>query len=272
MKPFVRWLGGKRRLAARVVELLGVPPPGSRYFEPFAGSGAVFFHLRSLGWPGRAVLCDVNADLVALYRAVRDDVEELIAAFDGVIRDKDLYLALRDVDPETLGPLDRAARTYYINRCAFNGVWRVNKAGGYNVPYAELKGPLVDADALRVASSALRFGEGTELVEGEYFDGLNGRVRRGDRVYFDPPYLGTFSAYSCTAGTRYLPRLLSAALRGWSRTLALESSSRCRTCRRSGRSGRAGSWSKSRSVAAWRRTATDDRPRACSQSCARVAE
>jgi DNA adenine methylase len=206
-KPFVRWLGGKRRLAARVVELLGMPPPGARYFEPFVGSGAVFFHLRSLGWPGRAVLCDVNADLIALYRAIRDDVEELIAAFDGVTRDKDLYLALRSVDPDTLGPIDRAARTYYLNRCAFNGVWRVNRAGGYNVPYAALKGPLVDVDALRAASSAFQFGEGTELVDEPYWAALY-RIQHGDRVYFDPPYLGTFSAYSSRGWDEQASRML----------------------------------------------------------------
>ncbi len=214
-KPFVRWAGGKRRLAPKIIELLGVPKPGGRYFEPFVGGGAVFFYLRSLGWEGRAVLGDVNEDLIALYRAVRDDVEGLIAAFAGVGRDRDLYLLLRAVDPSTLSPLERAVRALYLNRCAVNGIWRVNQAGGYNVPYAELRGPLVDEVTLRAASEALRVGEGTELVSGRFHELLD-LTGRGDRVYLDPPYLNSFVGYSVGGWSTYLSeRLEWWASRAW---------------------------------------------------------
>lgn len=204
-QPFVRWLGGKRRLAARVLDILGTPEPYGRYFEPFLGGGAVFFALRERGYDGPALLSDVNADLVALYCVVRDQLDDLLDALDGCQRDKALYLGLRTVDPEQLSELDRAARAYYLNRCAVNGIWRVNKKGGYNVPYSAKKGPLVDEARLRAASTALQgaeiiCGDGGELLERGIVAPLVevSTGRAGDRVFLDPPYLKTFTGY--TAG------------------------------------------------------------------------
>jgi DNA adenine methylase len=196
-QPFVRWLGGKRRLAGRVLDLLGQPEPGGRFFEPFLGGGAVFFALRAARYDGPALLSDVNTDLVVLYRVVRDQLDDLLEALAGWPRDKAVYYALRAVDPEYLGDVDRAARAYYLNRCAVNGIWRVNQKGRYNVPYAKLKGPLVDEARLRAASTALQGAViGPANVIGDINPFVEWNAGEGDRVFLDPPYLGTFTGYS----------------------------------------------------------------------------
>jgi len=194
MMPFVRWPGGKRKLAPRVLE--HIPRKLERLVEPFAGGAAVFFTL--CGREKRAVpvwLNDANGDLMALYRTVRDNVEGLIAELGEVEADKALYYALRNMEHNELLRLDdhdRGARAYYLNRCAFNGVWRVNSTGGMNVPYGRTPKPLADAVALRAASSVL---QGATLTHGSFvwvFEGL----RPGDVVYLDPPYPGGFTSYT----------------------------------------------------------------------------
>lgn len=195
-KPFLRWAGGKRRLAPVIVErILPLLGEGGQYFEPFLGSGAVFFELRKQGWEGHALLSEFNEDLIWLYRCVQDPV--CLKALTGQLlvwhSDPFTYLLVREFLPHN--GLGAAARVYYLNRCGFNGLWRVNKDGRYNVPYGRPEcddRPVCDEATLLAASKALH------LAELEYCDleQAIARARKGDVVYCDPPYPGGFTAYT----------------------------------------------------------------------------
>lgn len=182
--PIVKWVGGKTRLLPEIAARL--PRGHGRYFEPFAGGAAVFFHLA----PRAAVLADRNADLIATYRAVAADPEGVIRRL-AIHRDahgEDHYYATRarwnDRDV-AWSPLDRAATFIYLNRTCYNGLYRVNRSGGFNVPMGRYKNPLVcDAEGLRAASRVLA---GTTLLCADYRAAV-AEARAGDLVYFDPPY------------------------------------------------------------------------------------
>ncbi len=181
--PIVKWVGGKGKLAG---ELLG-RAPGSyrRYFEPFVGGAALFFRLQ----PRAAWLSDVNADLIACYRAVKDDVEPVIAALERhrAAHSIEYYYAVREGWNAGAAPgaAERAAAFIYLNKTCYNGLWRVNSRGLFNVPAGRYVNPgIVDAERLRAASAALR----TAVFEVGPFERVLDEARRGDFVYFDPPY------------------------------------------------------------------------------------
>ncbi|MCC6553747.1 MAG: DNA adenine methylase [Polyangiaceae bacterium] len=178
-RPFLKWAGGKTQLLPRIQPLL--PRRLKRYFEPFAGGAALFFHLR----PRRALLSDINAELVDCYLAVRDSVEDLIEALKRHRYDEEHYYAVRDLDPRELPLVERAARTIFLNRTGFNGLYRVNRAGNFNVPFGRfLKPNFCDEKNLRACSAALR---GADLRVRD-FTAVRDLADRGDFVYFDPPY------------------------------------------------------------------------------------
>jgi DNA adenine methylase len=182
--PIVKWVGGKTRLLPEIAARL--PRTYGRYFEPFCGGAAVFFHLA----PGAAVIADRNADLIATYKAVAGDAEGVIRRL-AIHRDahgERHYYATRARwnDPGVAwSPLDRAATFIYLNRTCYNGLYRVNRAGGFNVPMGRYKNPLVcDADGLRAASRALA---AADIRNADYRTAV-ADARAGDLVYFDPPY------------------------------------------------------------------------------------
>lgn len=178
-QPFVKWVGGKRALLTQLEALF--PRSFERYFEPFVGGGAVFFHLQ----PETATLADYNADLINAYRVVRDNVEELIAHLHAHRNDEEYYYMMRGLDPETLGPVEQASRLIFLNRTCFNGLYRVNSKGIFNVPFGKHKNPnICNEEVLRGASFALR---GTRLRHKPYMAVLE-EARPGDFIYFDPPY------------------------------------------------------------------------------------
>ena len=178
-KPFVKWAGGKRQLLGDIVAR--VPKLTGRYFEPFVGGGAVFFHLR----PPRAVLSDGNAELIDCFRAVREEVRAVVAALRLHRYERDHFYAVRALEPETLTLAERAARTIFLNRTCFNGLYRVNSKGRFNVPFGRYTNPtIVDPANLRACSRALRRAR----VECAPFQSVLGEARRGDFIYFDPPY------------------------------------------------------------------------------------
>ena len=151
-----------------------------RYFEPFLGGGSFFF---SLG-PAQAVLGDVNPELIGAYQAIKDDVEGVISVLKRYPHTKEFYYRLRQQKPR-LGPT-RAARMIYLNRTCWNGLYRVNRKGQFNVPFGRYEKPTIcDEDRLRAATRALR---NVRLVCGDFEDSLKG-ARRGDLVYLDPPYV-----------------------------------------------------------------------------------
>lgn len=182
--PIVKWAGGKTKLLPELGRRM--PTRYRRYFEPFFGGGALFFHLQ----PKVAILGDYNRDLVNMYRCVAWNVEGVIRRLGDhrSAHGHDYYYAMREAwnDAErSWGNVDRAAAFIYLNKTCFNGLWRVNKRGAFNVPMGRYKDPRIFCpDALRAASVLLRR---TELHRGSYQDCAL-RAEAGDFVYFDPPY------------------------------------------------------------------------------------
>lgn len=186
-KPFLKWAGGKRQLlhelVPRTTEHLG---PG-RYHEPFVGGGALFFELYGLGRLGRkhAYLSDTNPRLIETYGAVQHDVEAVIEHLrdHAANHSHDYYYEVRATVPDTFAT--RAARIIYLNRTCFNGLFRENKRGEFNVPIGRYANPRIcNEENLRAVSAALQ----RATVACESFDVVVRRAKPGDFVYFDPPY------------------------------------------------------------------------------------
>ncbi|MGH9496676.1 MAG: DNA adenine methylase [Candidatus Sulfotelmatobacter sp.] len=179
MTTFLRWAGSKRRLIPRLMEV--VPPNFDRYVEPFAGSACLFFALR----PPRAILGDINGDLVDCYRALKADVEAVINLLTSFRCTEPEYYQVRNQDTCAETRERRAARFIYLNRLCFNGLYRTNRQGRFNVPYGGQKaGALPRPELLRECSRSLGH---TKLHAGS-FEKTLGKVRRNDFVYIDPPY------------------------------------------------------------------------------------
>jgi DNA adenine methylase len=178
--PFVKWAGGKRLLIPNLLRHLPSIESGRRYLEPFLGGGAMFFAL----CPDRALLSDLNAELVEVFEAVRDDVDGVIEALRPMKNDEESYYAARSSRPRK--PTTRAARFIYLNKTCFNGLYRVNTKGEFNVPFGRHGSNLVvcDEPQLRAASRGLSGAE----IEVSDFGPIARRARAGDLVYFDPPY------------------------------------------------------------------------------------
>lgn len=179
----LRWVGGKTRLLPELVARM--PKRYGTYYEPFVGGGALFFRLA----PERAVLADANADLILFYETVRADVEALIGLLEGhrTKHSKAYYYQIReDYNARTISDRESTSRYKYLNATCFNGLWRVNKSGAFNVPMGDLKTPnICDVAALRAASLTLREVE----LRHEDFLVSTCDAMAGDFVYFDPPYV-----------------------------------------------------------------------------------
>jgi DNA adenine methylase len=200
VRPLLKWAGGKRQLLPQLRSYY--PEPFVRYIEPFFGSGAVFFDLLNAGrlQGRRAKLADLNPDLVGCYRAVRDDVEDVIRALDELAREHarrgtDFYYSVRERFNRAraagglrgLSTPDLAAMLIYLNRTGFNGLFRQNRDGEFNVPAGRYDNPRIcDAPHLRrVAAAWQQRGVTIDLAS---FDGTLAEAGRGDFVYCDPPY------------------------------------------------------------------------------------
>lgn len=192
--PILKWAGGKNALIAQFTPHF--PPAGSfrRYFEPFLGGAAVFFHLQ----PRHSFLFDLNPHLIEVYRILRDDVEGLIKALSVHYNDHDYFYKVRAYDPATLSPVERAARFIFLNRTCYNGLYRVNRRGQFNVPFGGYRNPTIcDASRLRAASAALQ-GLHLEVADFEIVLEL---AQGGDLIYFDPPYEPLSATSSFTSYT-----------------------------------------------------------------------
>jgi len=188
MKPVLKWAGGKARLADRIARAFGAGCTGT-YYEPFLGSAAVFLALKSEGRVRRAVLSDVNAKLVEVHIAVRDQVEQVLAELDALSLDgwEDRYYEVRERfnDGPFHGPA-HAARFLWLNRTGYNGLYRENRSGRYNVPRGRHRTVnLPSADHFRRVSELLA---DTELLSVGFEEVLD-QARHGDQVYCDPPYV-----------------------------------------------------------------------------------
>lgn len=179
-RPFIKWAGSKRWLLPRMVEVL--PPTFGTYWEPFLGSGALFFLLA----PARAHLNDKSPELVEAFAAVRDNPRAVLRYLDQMKIGKAEYYRVRK--KRSHGRLKRAAEFIYLNRLCWNGLYRVNADGEFNVPYGKPRSDfLVDRDNLRACTQALA-RRSVRMSVGDFETSLDG-VRSGDLVYLDPPYV-----------------------------------------------------------------------------------
>ena len=198
-KPFVKWVGGKRQLLKQFRELNLYPPEcfnpeSNTYFEPFVGGGAVFFDIL----PKHAELSDTNRELVITYNVIKDNVDGLIKSLKKHIYNKEYYLEVRAQDINELSDIEIASRFIFLNRTGFNGMYRVNKSGQFNVPFGRYKNPLIcDENNLRKVSEAL---QEITITHRDYKDVLK-LAKIGDFIYFDPPYYPLNPTSSFTAYT-----------------------------------------------------------------------
>jgi len=181
--PIVKWAGGKAQLLPIFNHHL--PPKFKRYFEPFVGGGAMFFHLYGQ-YPGlQAFLGDLNDELINCYSAVRDDVDSVIRLLKKHRNEREYFNQVRALDVTALNRAQRAARIIYLNKTCFNGLYRVNSRGQFNVPFGSYKNPRTcDEDNLRAAAEAF---QNVQLNCGHFKETLK-QAKRGDFVYLDPPY------------------------------------------------------------------------------------
>jgi DNA adenine methylase len=201
-QPFLKWVGGKAQLLTQFDELF--PTEITRYFEPFIGGGAVFFHLKHLYPQMLAYLRDINPELINTYLAVRDFPHELMRQLDEHAarfhseRADYFYLvrAQHHLTGDEKKIVERAARMIFLNKTCFNGLWRVNARGEYNVPVGSNKNPgLYNEENILAASRAL---DGVDLAVQDFRETLN-QTRPGDFAYVDPPYYPVSATASFTS-------------------------------------------------------------------------
>lgn len=182
-KPFVKWVGGKRQLMPFL--LRGAPPEFNDYYEPFLGGGAFFYKLSALNKIKKAHLNDCNAELITAYRIIKQQPFELIQELSSgkYLNDEKTFYRIRAETPNN--ELESAARFIYLNKTAFNGLYRVNSKGEFNVPFGKYKNPaILDRENILATNEALQKDEITCLD----FEQAVERADKNDFVYFDPPY------------------------------------------------------------------------------------
>lgn len=184
--PVVKWVGGKRQLLDEITPLL--PKRITCYCEPFLGGGAVLFSIQ----PSKAIVNDLNADLITVYEVIRDDVEALIESLKKHENTSEYFYALRDIDRDkvsyqSLSKVEKASRLIYLNKTCFNGLFRVNSSGEFNSPFGHYKNPnIVNEPILRAVSKY--FNTSNIAFYSEDFSKTLSRVHKGGFVYLDPPY------------------------------------------------------------------------------------
>ena len=204
MNALLRWAGSKRQLLPRLREYW--PEDARSYVEPFVGSGCLFFYIE----PSRGILGDVNHELVSAYRALRDRPGPVVEGLRRLPTGRRAYYAVRSACPSLLPEAERAARFFYLNRYCFNGIYRTNRNGEFNVPFGDSKPWKIDEASLYEGARLL---QRVQLVSGDFADTLR-LVTKGDFVYLDPPYSvakrRVFAEYDARGfGRRDLARLRS---------------------------------------------------------------
>jgi len=210
-RPFLRWAGSKRQILPTLEEYW--KPSHKRYVEPFAGSACLFFRIQ----PPKALLGDINKELISTYVEVKYRVSSVVEELGKLKKGRDQYLNLRSADLSAFSPAQKAARFIYLNRFCFNGLYRTNLKGQFNVPYGGNKSGEIPSEAvLRGCSRLLKHAL---LIPGG-FEKVLEKVEPGDFVYMDPPYSvearRVFKEYNAAAfGEQELY-----CLRGWLERLA----------------------------------------------------
>lgn len=214
LQPFLKWAGGKRQLLPEIRKY--VPRRRKLYFEPFIGAAAVLFDIQ----PQAAIINDANAELINCYRVIKGDPEGLIAKLreHKEKNEKNYYYRLRQLDRDpayaTLSDVERAARIIYLNKTCYNGLFRVNSQGQFNVPFGNYANPnIVDEVVIRAVSRYLNDAQ-VEISNDDFAAALSG-ARRGDFVYLDPPYdpvsdTASFTGYNLNSFDKSEQRRLKA--------------------------------------------------------------
>lgn len=195
-RPFLKWAGGKRQLIGALLH--HVPPRIERYHEPFLGGAALFFALRPRLGRKYAYLSDTNERLIRTYRGLRDAPDQVIELLRSYPHDKSFFLQLRARDVDAGSDAEVAAWFIYLNKTAYNGLYRVNRHDRFNVPFGDYAHPnICDEPTLRRCATSLRRAR----IEHLDFARAAARARPGDLVYFDPPYVPLSKTASFTSYT-----------------------------------------------------------------------
>ncbi len=197
--PVLKWVGGKRQLLDTLTPLL--PKKITTYCEPFVGGGALLFFLQ----PNCAYVNDINSELIRVYTVIKNDVEALITSLQEYKNESEFFYSVRDWDRDkkkyaSLSDIEKAARTLYLNKTCYNGLFRVNNSGEFNSPFGNYRNPnIVNAPTLRAVSSYLNSAT-VQLSSIDYAQVLE-KLPKGTFVYLDPPYdpvsdTSSFTGYS----------------------------------------------------------------------------
>jgi len=184
--PVLKWAGGKRQLLSEITK--HIPEKFSTYYEPFLGGGAVLFDLQ----PNRAVVNDINEELINMYLVIRDNVDELIESLKQHRNEEEYYYMIRELDRDKkkynqLSNIEKASRIIFLNKTCYNGLFRVNSQGQFNVPFGRYKNPdIVNEATLKAVNNYLNRAKITFKCT-DFEKAVKG-IRKGDFVYFDPPY------------------------------------------------------------------------------------
>lgn len=198
VQPFLKWAGGKRQLLVSLRPL--IPKKLKCYYEPFLGGGAVFFDRQ----PKTAIVNDFNGELINCYEVIRDCPEELLKAISALPNTSDDFYRIREMDRNPdfilLSSTEQAARLIYLNKTCYNGLFRVNSQGQFNVPFGNYKNPVIADSAVIYAVSRYLNKSNITFRKGDFAEAVNDAIE-GDFVYLDPPYdpvsdTSSFTGYS----------------------------------------------------------------------------
>jgi DNA adenine methylase len=196
--PFLKWAGGKRQLISQMYKYF--PKNFNKYIEPFIGGGAAYFYLK----PKLSILIDINEELINCYKVIKNNVEELIELLKTHKNEKGYYYRIRELDRDDekfakLTNIEKASRMIYMNRCCYNGLYRVNSKGQFNVPFGKYKNPnFCDEENLLAVNKVL---ENVKIIHGSFEISLD-YAEKGDFIYFDPPYYPISKTSSFTSYTK----------------------------------------------------------------------
>lgn len=196
-KPFLKWAGGKRQLIPQMAQYF--PKEINHYIEPFVGGGAVFFYLN----PKKAILIDINPVLINVYNVIKNNVDDLIQSLRKHKNNSEYFYSIRKKDREKefedWSDIEKASRTIYMNKCCYNGLYRVNSKGFFNVPFGKYKNPLFcDEQNLLAVNQML---SNVEIIQGSFESCLN-YATSDSFIYLDPPYVPISDTSSFTSYTK----------------------------------------------------------------------
>lgn len=186
VKPFLKWAGGKRQLVPEITANY-LPAKYNSYYEPFLGGGAMFLELQ----PNKAVVNDSNSELINCYKVIRDSLDELMEDLQRHENTEAYYYDIRDWDRkknyDSKTDVERASRIIFLNKTCYNGLFRVNSQGQFNVPFGRYKKPNILDEAVLKAVSHYLNNNGVKILNGDFEEALKD-AKSGDFVYLDPPY------------------------------------------------------------------------------------